>query len=182
MTRRTRTKRSPEASLAKQTAALARTADMPERQIERGGYVITETKVANEADYRDRIRSKQTFTVRKLTRIEKLKNRGVLDEREALACEWYAKAHAARYDTQGITANYGEAFSGGNTSFDHLPKTKLQWDALAHYDLAREAIPAPTRTMFERIVIHGRPLGKLALTFRMAARRLLNYIEGKVAL
>jgi len=36
--------------------------------------------------------------------------------------------------------------------------------------------------MFERIVLHGRPLGRLTISFRTAVRQLLDQIEGKVAL
>jgi len=155
---------------------------LPASQATKRTFVLVDVQNHSEADQRHMKRSGQVRTIRRLTRIEKLERRGVIDKREGAACEWYATAHAARYDTCGITANYGESSGAANTNFDHLPKTKLQWDALTHYDMARQAIPPMVRPMFERIVLEGRPLGKLAITFRNAARRLLAHIEGKVAL
>lgn len=160
---------------------MARTV-LPAAQYRKNGFALVDVQNHSEADQRHMKRSGQDRTIRRLTRIEKLVTRHVISKDEAKACEWYAAAHAARYDTTGTTANYGESNGAANTNFDHLPKTKLQWDALAHYDMAREAIPPMTRPMFDRIVLEGRPLGKLAITFRNAARRLLEHIEGKVAL
>ncbi len=155
---------------------------LPAAQAKRREFVLVDVQNHSEADQRHMTRSGQKKTIRRLTRIDKLYKRGVIDQREAAACEWYFRAHSARYDTLGTTANYGESSGAANTNFDHLPKTKIQWEALTHYDMARAAIPAMVRPMFDRIVIEGRPLGKLAITFRTAARRLLDAIEGKVAL
>ncbi len=161
---------------------IARKIGMPESQVGRQDYVLHDVKNANDSDLSHMQRSGIRKTVRRTTKIDQLRKRGIIDHREALACEWYAAAYAMRYDTTGTTANYGEGGSSPRTDFDHMPKTKAQWEALEHYDLAREAINPRVRQMFDRVVIEGRPLGKLAITFRTAARRLLEHIEGKVAL
>ena len=154
---------------------------VPQAQVARQDYAVVDVANHSDSDQRHMVRSGEKKTIRRLTRIEKLERRKVLSPREAQACEWYARAHAARYDMVGVTSRYGEGCGGGKTNFDHLPKSREQWDALDHYDNARAAIPAMLLPMFERIVIEGRPLGKLALSFRLAAQKLLAAIEGKVA-
>lgn len=164
------------------TMIVANEIDLPTAQRVRANLVLVDVVNFTDADQRHMVRQAKRQTIRKLTKIEKLARAGIIDDREARACEWYAAAHAMRYDTTGTTARYGESNGGGRTNFDHMPKTKPQWEALEHYTMAREAICPTIRPMFDRVVIHGRPLGKLAITFRTAAQRLLAHIEGKVAL
>jgi hypothetical protein len=121
-------------------------------------------------------------TIRRKTKIEKLRDAGIISVKEALACEWYKSAHALRYDTTGVTMRYGSAGGGGCTNFDHLPKSREQEEAYKHFTYAREGINPFFLPMFERIVLYGRPLGKLGISFRTAARELLARIEDKVAL
>lgn len=66
--------------------------------------------VANQtdADQRHMVRSEQTRTVRRLTRIERMARAGMIEKHHVAACEWYASAHALGYDTIGVTAQYGE--------------------------------------------------------------------------
>ncbi len=53
----------------------------------------------------------------------------------------------------------------------------------ARYDVVcKVAISPGLLPLFEKVVLLGRPMGKLAITFRTAARQLLSHIEGKVAL
>lgn len=155
---------------------------LPAAQFQKAAFVLVDVQNYTDADQRVMVRSKQTKTIRRLTRLEKLAKRKVLTEMEARACEWYAAAHAARYDTTGTTANYGESSGACNANFDHLPKTQIQWEAMVHYDMARGCIPPMIRPMFERIVLDGKPIGKLRFTFCYAVRSLLKGIEGKVAL
>jgi hypothetical protein len=128
------------------------------------------------------VRSGERSTIRRKPKIDELVQRGTISQREALACEWYASAHALRYDTTGVTMRYGTAGGGGCTNFDHLPKSREQEDAYLYFTYAREGINPFFLPMFERIVLYGRPLGKLGITFRTAARELLARIEDKVAL
>src|SRR5688572_13203913 len=76
---------------------------VPAAQVSNGSF--REVNVANrtEADQRHSVRSRETRTIRRKTKIEKLRDAGVINAKEALACEWYAQAFACRYDTTGIT-------------------------------------------------------------------------------
>jgi len=180
----TRARRSMKLKAARRdpVAALARSIDMPEAQISKGGLVAVDVQNHSDDDQRAMVRSTQTQTVRRLTKLEKLYARQVVDMRELKACEWYRGAHEARYDTLGVTAQWGSAGGGGTGLRDHLPKTKEQQAAFADFDFARAGISPTIRPLFERVVLQGRPLGKLRLTFRLAVRQLLERIEGRVQL
>ena len=176
-----RAKPKPNKAKADPATALAY-ATVPAIQVANDRFEICDVSNHSDGDQRHMVRSGQRKTVRRTTKIDQLHKRGIIDRREALACEWYASAHACRYDTVGITARYGESSGGGCTNFDHLPKGRDQEMAYLHFSFARQAISPMVLPMFERVVLQGRPLGKLAITFRMAARQLLTHIEGKVAL
>lgn len=150
---------------------------MPVEQARRDDFVIVDVSNKTDADHRASVRSKETRTVRRLTKIEKLAKAGVIDKIEASACEWYAATHAARYDTLGITANYGDGGGTRRTNFDHLPKTREQLAAYLHFSDARQSITPAFLGLFERVVIHGRPMGRLVLAFRTAARQVADAIQ-----
>lgn len=158
------------------------------------GIALHDVANRTEADQRHSIRSRETRTVRKLTRIEKLKTAGTISRDEAQACEWYAAAHALGYDTLGITANYAGAGSRGGNVACHLARYRAQEEARLDYAFAREAISPFLRTLFESVVLEGRALneaggqmwerlarsqrsGKLASAFRLAA----NQLHGRIA-
>ena len=155
---------------------------LPASQAKRGEFKLVDVQNHSDADQRHMKRSGQARTIRRLTRIEKLQHRGVIDKREGAACEWYAGAHSARYDTSGVTANYGESNGAATTNFDHLPKTKAQWEALTHFDFARAGISPSCLGLFEAVVLQGAKLGNRALAFKVAVEQLLRRIEGKIAL
>jgi hypothetical protein len=152
---------------------------LPASQVGRGLYLVVDAPTfAGEVN---RAGTKARTLMRK-PRIMKLLDAGIINKREAEACEWYATRHAARYDVVGITARYGEQSGGGIKSYCHGPKTPEQISALLDYDFARAGISPMLLPMFERIVIDGRPLGRLAITFRQAARELLARLESRGAL
>ena len=151
-------------------------------QVANGRFERCSVSNHSDADQRHTVRSGERSTIRRKPKIDELVTRKVISQREALACEWYAAAHSLRYDTTGVTMRYGTAGGGGCTNFDHLPKSREQEDAYNHFAYAREGINPFFLPMFERIVLYGRPLGKLGITFRTAARELLARIEDKVAL
>jgi hypothetical protein len=155
---------------------------VPAAQVANGSFELCAVANHTEADQRDMVSLKRTRTIRRKTKIEKLRDAGIISAKEAMACEWYKAAHALRYDTTGVTMRYGSAGGGSCTNFDHLPKSREQEEAYQHFTYAREGINPFFLPMFERIVLYGRPLGKLSISFRTAARELLTRIEGEVAL
>ena len=161
---------------------LATAIGLPAAQIGRGNLVVRDVVNHNDNDQRHMVRSGHRKTVYRKTKIEKLRDAGIISPREALACEWYAVAHACRYDTTGVTARYGESSGGGCTNFDHLPKNRIQEEALWNFNDARAALNPAFVGMFERVVIQGRPLGRLAITFRTVARQLLAHVEERLGL
>ena len=163
------------------TAKIARTITT-EAQVANGKFILVDVANHADEDQRHMVRSGERQTIRRQPKFMELYRRGVIDKREAAACEWYLDTYSARYDTVGITARYGTYSSSGCTNFDHLPKTREQHDAWVHFNEARSAINPFFLGMFERIVLHGRPLGRLTISFRTAVRQLLDQIEGKVAL
>ncbi len=169
-TRRIRKQRIPEATM------IARSI-LPDGQAHEGAFEAIDIINHSDDDQRRMVRSGSRRTIRRLTKIEKLHRAGILDQREAAACQWYAEAHACRYDTTGVTAAYGETGGAARTNFDHLPKTRQQEDAYRNFDAARAVIPPMVRPMFEAVVLFGRPLGRLSITFRATARKLLDHIE-----
>lgn len=155
---------------------------LPEGQARAGRFVAVDISNHSEADQRKMVRSGERRTIRRKPKIDELMDRGIINREEAAACEWYAQAHSLRYETTGVTARYGQNSRSGRTDFDHLPKTRAQQEALDHFDYARAGINPFILGLFERVVLHGRPLGKLSRSFRLAAQQLLERIEGKVTL
>lgn len=191
MTRRTNRQRISK-SKPDPVATLARVIGLNETQIANGKFSKCDVVNHTDADHRalaraigystNEAKDSQRQTIRRKPKIDELVVRGTISQREALACEWYAQAHSLRYDTTGVTMRYGTTGGGGCTNFDHLPKSREQEEAYEHFAYAREGINPFFLPMFERIVLYGRPLGKLGISFRTAARELLARIEDKVAL
>ena len=149
---------------------------LPTAQTGRGLFLVVDAPTFEGEENRAGSKAR---TLRRRTKIEKLFFADVINKREAEACEWYATRHAARYDVLGVTARYGEQGGGGLKNYCHGPKTREQESAYHDYEFARAGINPRILPMFERVVLYGRPLGKLALTFRLAARQLLARLEGR---
>lgn len=162
---------------------------LPDIQASRGGVVVVDVSNRTEAHQRHSIRSKETETIRHLTRIEKLQRAGTINAHEAQACQWYADAYALGYDTIGVTQNYEGTGSGSSSVYCLASRYKAQQEARADYAFAKEGIPVFLLPMFERIVIEGATLhhagmglyaqlarsqrsNKLATAFRLAANHL----------
>lgn len=108
-------------------------------------------------------------TLRRRTKLEKLVDAGVIDKRTLALCEWYGDRHAAAYDTVGITADYDRTgASGGN----RVGRSNVQVEAAREYAWARAGINPLLVGLFERVVLHGRPMNRLGLAFRLACRQL----------
>lgn len=106
------------------------------------------------------------FTVRKLTRVERMARAGVLEPHEVDACQWFADIAALAWDTTGCTANYEGGGSGG---YAHAPdRLMAKNEAVAHarddYREARTLMPGPWADLFEGIVCRNEALGPAAAT------------------
>lgn len=106
------------------------------------------------------------FTVRKLTRVERMARAGVLEPHEVDACQWFADIAALAWDTTGCTANYeGGSGGGGAHAPDHLMAKN---EAVAHarndYRAARALMPGPWADLFEGVVCRNEALGPAAAT------------------
>lgn len=172
--------------------ALARLVGVPAAQRVRGDLAIVPVANRSAADQRHAIRSGETRTVRKLTRIEKLQKAGTIAPHEAAACLWYAQAHELGYATLGITGSYDQAArtkGSGARPACHLPRYKAQTEARADYAFARAAIPPFLLPLFEKVVLAGETMSaaggelwrdlakaqrssKLSAAFRLAANKL----------
>lgn len=176
-----------------EAAKVARSIGLAPEQIRRG---VSLAQVSNwtEGDQRKMIRSGETRTVRKRTRVERLRSAGTIEPHEAAACEAYANWHALGYDTIGCTANYEGAGGGGFRSEDLLARYRAQGEARESYQFARQALPPMFLPMFEAIVLEGRAISeagiglygqlsrsqkcaKLTAAFRLSA----NVLHGRIA-
>lgn len=154
---------------------------VPSAQIRSGAFVLVDIANRTEQDQRHMVRSGEKRTIRRKTKIEKLRDAGVISTKEALACEWYQSAYEEYFETRVRIADWSGTCGSSDKAFGHWPvgMTLEPGDTLVEY--ARKSISPMFLPLFERVVLHGRPLGKLAITFRMAARQLLEAVEGRVA-
>lgn len=104
------------------------------------------------------------FTVRKLTRVERMARAGVLEPHEVDACAWFADIAALAWDTTGCTANYeGGSGGGGAHAPDRLmAKNEAIGRARDDYREARTLMPGPWADLFEGIVCRNEALGPAA--------------------
>lgn len=96
-------------------------------------------------------------TVRKLTRVEKLRNAGVLEQHEADACDKYSDVAELAWATTGCTANYGGMGSGnyvGATARAHMVNRQIA-DARDDYSYMAKAVPDQYRAIFEAVICHN---------------------------
>jgi hypothetical protein len=130
---------------------------VPLEQASRRDYV--ECGVANhtDEDQRAMVRSKETKTIRKKTRIERMVIAGLIDKDQQNACEWYANAFELGYATVGCTANYCGAGGGGFGSSDLFARYKAQQEAREDYAYARKAIPGDYLKLFDYVLFGHEP-------------------------
>jgi hypothetical protein len=147
---------------------------------EQARHGIREVDVANhsDADQRASVRSKETRTIRKLTRVEMLARSGLLNAEQAMVCSWYQERHELGFQTVGGTANYAGAGGGTAGSCDLLARYKDQAEARADYQYARQAIPQHLLSVFEDVVIGNArmPQGNDRLRFNLAVLRLYEQV------
>lgn len=146
---------------------------LPAAQVAQGGLVIRDVANHSEADQRASIRSGETKTVRKMTRVELLHKAGIITVEQMAACEWYLSAYELGYQTVGCTANYSGAGGGGFNGGHLMSRYKAQAEARENYHYAKQAIPEHLLGIFERVVIGPMDIRTLTkegrLRFSMAA-------------
>lgn len=162
-------------------AQFAQIMGVPDAQIANSQFEIVDVKNTNDNDLRHMVRSGIKKTVRRKTKLEKLYP-AVLTLDGYKACRWLQDAHSLGYDTVGITANYSGGTGCGNRSFSHLASHMEQATARAAYAFAREGVDSILRPLLEKVVIHGRPIGRLNLSFRRAVDQLISRAETAGAL
>ena len=148
---------------------------LPAVQIGRGLHIIVD---APSFEGEKNKSGSKAQTLRKLTRIDRLKRAGILDDREAKACEIYHEAFEGHYETRIKIADWSATGGSSDRAYGHWPTSMPLEPGMNMYQFLRAGISPIVLPMFERVVIHGRPLGKLAITFRHAARQLLSRLEG----
>jgi hypothetical protein len=126
---------------------------LPPEQIAKGPVAIRDVANHSEAEQRHSVRSGETRTIRKLTRVEQLAKAGVITADQAMACEWYVTAHELGFQTVGCTANYMGAGGSGFGSTDLLARYKAQREARESYFFARAGIPEHLVDLFEHVVL-----------------------------
>lgn len=158
---------------------LAKAIGLPPEQ--HANLVIRDVANYSEADQRASVRSGETKTVRKLTRVELLTKAGVITPDQALACEWYGARHELAFNFgQGTCANYSGAGGSGGLGWDHGSRSIAQAEARADLEYARQVIPDWLLADFERVVIGPMDIRTLTkegrLRFSLAAFRLHGQI------
>lgn len=173
--------KTPEQKLAKRMRELSGVG-FPMAQARTADFVLKDVQNHTDADQRHMVRSSETKTIRRKTRIEKLRDAGVIDRDQAEACDWYLEAHTMGYETLGIVADYGRSGSGSGGAYSHLARYKAQQEAREDYAFARAGIEPWLISLFERVVLHGDSLNanggsKVTPQFRLAAWQL----HGRIA-
>ncbi len=155
---------------------LAKSIDMPQAQIDRGDYEACDVANRTDAEQRHSVRSQQTRTVRKKTKLQKLCP-SVITKDELKTCEWYQGVYSLAYEMLGTTADYGRPGGNGFDPSVVMMRSRVQRLAASDYAYARAGIDPLLVGLFERIVLHGRPMNRLGLSFRRAVRQLAERVQ-----
>ncbi len=156
---------------------LAKAIDMPQSQIDRGDYEACDVANRTDADQRHSVRSEQTRTVRRTTKIQQLVKRGLLNRNEGKVCEWYLHQHTAGYETAYPSANWnGNGGATGWRVFSLSPKYYEQEIARRSFDAARASINPSIVGLFDQVVLHDGPLGRRSLAFKVAVEQLDRHL------
>ena len=132
-------------------------------------------------------------TVRKLTKVERMRRSGVLEPHEAAACERFADLAALAWDTTGCTAAYDIVSTGGGPA--HAPDTlmaktiDIQY-ARDEYGRLVDGIPAAYLKPFEAVICRNQGVGLVAAdAFETLARSraeerlrtVIRFVANKIA-
>lgn len=172
----------PKIKTAEQKATRLARRIVPEVQAARRDFSVVDVANHTDGDQRHMVRSNERQTIRRKSKIDQLREAGTITFDDARICNWYLDRHSEAYDTLGITANLGGVGGGGGTSFDHMSRTIAQAQARLDFQFAREAICPLLLPLFEKVVLHGRPMGKLKLSFRRAVQMVRERVDHLIPL
>lgn len=128
------------------------------------------------------IKDERRQTIRRVPKVKELYIRGVINQRELAACEWYVTQHEAERQRIKIAQLDSEGGRSSDLAFGHWPANRVMAPGLTDFEEARAAINPFLVALFERVVLYHRPLGRLTRSFRLAIAQLIERIEGKVSL
>jgi hypothetical protein len=155
---------------------------LPAEQIRNQLYAICGVSNHSDADQRAMVRSGETKTLRRLTRIELMHKAGIINAEQAQACEFYAAAYQLGFQTIGCTANYGGAGGGGFGSTDLLARYKAQAEARENYHYARLAVPKHLLPSLDAVVLEtGHPPHKMRKEEKLRFSLAAFLLHGQVA-
>jgi hypothetical protein len=152
---------------------------IPAEQIRNLPHAIRDVANHTEADQRVMVRSGSTKTIRRKTRIEVMREAGIINREQEAACEWFAATYEQAFHTSGCTANYSGSGRGKSGSCDLLARYREQEEARENFAYARQAIPSHLMALFEAVVLGGKwPITKEdKLRFSIAAYRLYDQVH-----
>jgi hypothetical protein len=155
---------------------------LPAAQIRNHLYAICGVSNHSDADQRAMVRSGETKTLRRLTRIELMQRAGIINAEQAAACEFYAAAYQLGFQTIGCTANYGGAGGGSFGSSDLLARYKAQAEARENYYYARLAVPKHLLPSLDTVVLEtGQPPHKMRKEEKLRFSLAAFLLHGQVA-
>jgi|SRR6185503_7467840 len=149
-------------------------------QARRGDLRIVDIANHSDADQRHMVRSGERKTIRRQSKVDELRVRGLLDDDEAKACEWYQTTYESEYVARLRICDWEGGSRSTDKAYGHWPAGKYLEPGDSLFEFAREGISPPIRLMFERVVLHGWPVGKLGILLKLAARQVMHRIEGRV--
>ena len=165
--RQKRTKRQADPALV-----LARTITT-RAQARKGAFVIADVANFTVADQRDMESLKRTKTIRRTPKLTTLVNSKAITPSQAQNCQWYIDRFCEAYEAvPGQAASYVGAGSRGTPNYGHDARTTWQIDARQRFAKARAAISPGLVFLFEKVVLHSRPVGRLGISFRTAVEQL----------
>jgi hypothetical protein len=121
-------------------------------------------------------------TIKRKAKLDTLPIRKLLDQRELRACVWYQEAHEELYGSRVRIVDWEGGSRCTDKAFGHWPAGMPLEPGENIFQFARRGINRFLIAMFEAVVLHGRPVGRLRNSFKMAACQLADHIEGTVEL
>lgn len=179
MTRKSRRARKPRID---PVAKVALSIGVPKEQLANDNFERVDVQNWTEGDQRRTVRSGERQTIRRMPKVAELHRRGIIDKQELAACEWYVTQHEFERQRIRIAQWDSEGGCASDKAFGHWAPGRILEPGQSEFEFARAGINRFLLPMFERVVLHHRPLGRLTRSFRLAIHQLIERIEGRVQL